>query len=61
MSSYNNQPEDMLPRANSKSTRELPFRFNKCENMQYFRLEIQNTDNTNHLIRLGEIRFNYND
>ena len=61
MSSYNNQPEDMLPRANSQPTRELPFRFNKCEDMQYFRFEIQNTDKTNSLQRLGEIRFNYDD
>ncbi|MBR5656626.1 MAG: hypothetical protein IKW98_08095 [Prevotella sp.] len=61
MSSYNNQPEDMLPKANSQPTHELPFRFNKCEDMQYFRFEIQNTDKTNHLQRLGEIRFNYDD
>ena len=61
MSSYNNQPEDMLPRANSKATKELPFRFNKCEDMQYFRLEIMKTDKSDQLMRLGEIRFNYDD
>ena len=36
-SSFNNQPEDMLPNANSKPTRELPFRLNnyQCKDMQY--------------------------
>lgn len=60
-SSFNNQPEDMLPKASSKPTRNIPFRLHECRDMQYFRFEVQKSDNTNELIRLGEIRFNYDD
>lgn len=60
-SSFNNQPEDMLPKASSKPTRNIPFRLHECKDMQYFRFEVQKSDNTNGLIRLGEIRFNYDD
>lgn len=63
-SSFNNQPGDMLPNASSKPTRELPFRLNgnKCEDMQYFRFEVMYQPGTSSpLMRLGEIRFNYDD
>lgn len=60
-SSFNNQPEDMLPKASSKPTRNIPFRLHECKDMQYFRFEVQKSDNTNAMIRLGEIRFNYDD
>lgn len=63
-SSFNNQPEDMLPNANSKPTRELPFRLNnyQCKDMQYFRFEVMYQPGTSDpLLRLGEIRFNYDD
>ena len=59
-SSYNNQPEDMLPKANSKPTNEIPFRFNKCDGFQYFRFEVFDVADEN-LIRLGDIQFNYDD
>lgn len=61
-SNYTGQPQDMFPKGNSMSTRELPFRFNgnKCENMQYFLLEIHDVVG-GELVRLGEIRFNYDD
>jgi hypothetical protein len=58
MSSYDNQPEDMLPRENSKPTRALPFRFHDAKDMKYYRFEVLYGNDEN-LIRLGEIRFNY--
>lgn len=59
--SYNNQPQDMLPRKSNEPTRELKFRLHECKDMQYFRFECQDADKTDPLLRLGEIRFNYDD
>ena len=58
-SSYNNQPEDMLPSGNNQSTRKIPFRLHDANDMQYFRFEVQQDDSDKGMIRLGEIRFNY--
>ena len=58
MSSYNNQPEDMLPWEDSKPTHALPFRFHDVKDMKYYRFEVLYGNDEN-LIRLGEIRFNY--
>ena len=59
-SSYNNQPEDMLPKENSMPTGKIPFRFHDAKNFQYFRFEVLDVADEN-LMRLGEIRFNYDD
>lgn len=58
MSSYNNQPQDMLPKKNSAPTRALPFRFHDAKGMKYYRFEVLDVADE-HLMRLGEIRFNY--
>lgn len=60
-SSWNNQPEDMQPKANSQPTRHLPFRFHDAQGMKYYRFEVYRDHTTNGLLRLGEIRFNYDD
>ena len=57
-SSYNNQPEDMLPRENSQPTGKIPFRFHDAKNFQYFRFEVLDVADEN-LMCLGELRFNY--
>ena len=59
-SSYNNQPEDMLPKENSKPTHKIPFRFNKCDGYQYFRFEVLDVADEN-LMRLGDLQLNYDD
>ena len=57
-SSYNNQPEDMLPKENSKATGKIPFRFSDAKDFQYFRFEVLDVADEN-LMRLGDIVFNY--
>ena len=58
MSSYNNQPEDMIPKKSNESTRKIPFRFHDAKGMQYYRFEVLDVADEN-LMVLGEIRFNY--
>lgn len=50
----------MLPRENSHPTGKIPFRFHDAKNFQYFRFEVLDVADEN-LMRLGEIRFNYDD
>ena len=57
-SSYNNQPQDMLPRENSKASGKIPFRFHDAKGMRYYRFEVLDVADA-HLMRLGDIRFNY--
>ena len=58
MSSYNNQPEDMLPKESNKSTRKIPFRFHDAKGMKFYRFEVLDVADEN-LMCLGELRFNY--